>query len=183
MKRKSQKKAKAPQPRGRRLYTLEVTVTSGPMTEEFDDLSPVISRTIQIREDQTLEELHWAVFDALDRYDEHLYEFQLGKRPRDPNAKCYLAPEALDGDFFDADKGDASETTIGSLGLRTRQNFWYWFDYGDDWWHKITVLPIEKDTPRGKYPKVTKRVGKSPPQYPDWDEDEDMDDEDMDDED
>jgi hypothetical protein len=29
------------------------------------------------------------------------------------------------------------------------------------------VLAVEDKAPKGKYPKVTKRVGKSPPQYAD----------------
>src|SRR5512135_50291 len=32
-----------------------------------------MSRTIQIRGDQTLEDLHHAIFDAFDRWDEHMY--------------------------------------------------------------------------------------------------------------
>jgi hypothetical protein len=46
------------------------------------------------------------------------------------------------------------------------------------------VVDIEDEVPRGKYPKITKRVGASPPQYADWDdEDEEDDDLDWDDED
>jgi hypothetical protein len=63
-------------------------------------------------------------------------------------------------------------TTIGSLGLKVDDAFGYWFDFGDDWWHQINVVAIADEAPRGKYPKVTKRVGKSPPQYVDWDEEE-----------
>jgi len=37
------------------LYTLEVFIISGPVTEKFVKKNPVISRTIQIRGDQTLE--------------------------------------------------------------------------------------------------------------------------------
>lgn len=33
------------------------------------------------------------------------------------------------------------------------------------WWHQIDVLAIDEKAPKGKYPKMTKRVGKSPPQY------------------
>ncbi|MEX2567750.1 MAG: hypothetical protein WD431_17520 [Cyclobacteriaceae bacterium] len=30
-------------------------------------------------------------------------------------------------------------------GLR-KKNFWYWYDFGDDWWHKISFLkPTEKE--------------------------------------
>ena len=59
---------------------------SGPITEKFAKENPEISRTIQIRGDQTLEDLHHALFDAFDRSDEHMYEFQFGKGPMDPKA-------------------------------------------------------------------------------------------------
>ena len=48
--------------------------------------------------------------------------------------------------------------------------FGYWFDCGDDWWRQINVEAIDDKVRRGKFPKVTKRVGKSPPQYADEDE-------------
>ena len=62
-----------------RLYTLEDFLLSGPIAEKFAKKNPVMSRTIQIRGDQTLEDLHHAIFDAFGRSDEHLYEFQFGK--------------------------------------------------------------------------------------------------------
>jgi len=52
--------------------------------------------------------------------------------------------------------------------------FGYWFDFGDDWWHQINVAAVRVETPEGEYPRVTKRVGRSPPQYPDLDEEEDL---------
>ena len=61
--------------------------------------------------------------------------------------------------------GDVTQTTIDSLGLKVDQPFGYWFDYGDDWWHQIDVVAIEDKVPKGKYPRVTRRVAKSPPQY------------------
>ena len=62
------------------------------------------------------------------------------------------------------------QATIESLGLEVGRSFGYWFDFGDDWWHQINVEAIEDDVPEGKFPKVTKREGKSPPQYADEDE-------------
>ena len=56
-------------------------------------------------------------------------------------------------------------TRIDSLGLEVGQSFGYWFDFGDDWWHQINVEAIEDKAPVRQVPKVTKRVGKSPPQY------------------
>jgi len=48
----------------------------------------------------------------------------------------------------------------------------YWFDFGDDWWHQINVRAIPEKAATGKYPRIDRRVGKSPPQYVDWDEEE-----------
>ena len=61
-------------------------------------------------------------------------------------------------------------TRIESLGLEVGRSFGYWFDFGDDWWHQINVEAMDDKVPSGKFPKVIKRQGKSPPQYPDEDE-------------
>jgi hypothetical protein len=164
MKRSTKKEGDTPIPSASRLYELKVFVIEGPMTEKFIKKNPEISRTMQIRGDQTLANLHHAIFDAFDRFDEHMYEFQFGKGPNDPKAKRYVLPSDFDmGERNVA--GDVASTTIDSLGLKVDQAFAYWFDFGDDWWHQINVLAIEEKTPAGKFPKVTKRVGKSPPQY------------------
>ncbi|MBI4563466.1 MAG: plasmid pRiA4b ORF-3 family protein [Planctomycetes bacterium] len=155
-----------------RLFTLEVCIVNGPMTEKFVKRNRAVSRTIQIRGDQTLRELHRAIFKAFDREEEHLYEFQVGgKGSRDPKARRYSLSMAADDPFgMDDPAGDVTRTTIGSLDLKAKQAFGYWFDFGDDWRHQINVIAIADLGLPGKYPKVTKRVGESPPQYVDWDD-------------
>jgi hypothetical protein len=156
----------------KRLFTLDVSIVSGPMSESFARKNPVVSRTIAIRGDQTLAHLHRAIFHAFDREDEHMYEFQIGgKRPMDPKARRYVLRMAMDDPSGDSRvAGDVARTTIGSLGLKAGQAFGYWFDFGDDWWHQVDVRAIDEDVPRGKLPRVTKRIGESPPQYPDWED-------------
>ena len=154
------------------LYTLDVFILSGQITEKFAKKNPVVSRTIQIRGDLTLEDLHDAIFDAFGRWEEHMYEFQFGKGPMDPKAPTYVLPINFKVDMG-GDKppaGRVDQTTIESLRLKVGDRFGYWFDFGDDWWHQINVEAIEEKVPRGKFPKVTKKVGKSPPQYADEDE-------------
>jgi len=152
-----------------RIYTLEVFIIGGPISEEFLERNREISRTIEIRGDQTLEDLHHAIFKAFDRFDEHMYEFQFGKGPNDPTGKRYVLPHAVDLQERHV-AGNVAETTIAALGLKVGQAFGYWFDFGDDWWHQINVTAIDDKGSKGKYPKVVKRVGKSPPQYMDEDE-------------
>ena len=145
------------------LYTLQVFLIEGLITEEFGDQE--ISRIIQIRGDQTLEELHHAIFHAYNRWDEHMYEFNLGTDPYDDSAR-YVLPGMPGGKGI---LGLVTNTTIDQLGLDKDRSFGYWFDFGDNWLHQINVVSIE-DAPRsGKFPRTTKRVGKSPPQYPDFD--------------
>jgi Plasmid pRiA4b ORF-3-like protein len=157
---------------GVRLYTLEVFIISGPVSEKFVKKNPEMSRTIQIRGDQTLEDLHHAIFDAFDRWDEQMYEFQFGQGPMDPKAPRYVLPSAFETDMGDENPpaGRVDQTRIDSLGLEVGRSFGYWFDFGDDWWHQINVEAIEDKFPSGKFPRVTKRVGKSPPQYAEEDE-------------
>jgi len=41
--------------------------------------------------------------------------------------------------------------------------FGYLFDFGDEWLHQVQVERIEQAIPTVTYPRVIKRVGKSPP--------------------
>jgi hypothetical protein len=164
-------KADQPTDQGKgRLYTLEVFLLNGPITEKFAKKNPVVSRTVQIRGDQTLADLHHALFDAFGRWEEHFYEFQFGKGPTDPKGPRYVLPQAFDTGEDNPPAGRVDTTTIESLGLEVGRSFGYWFDYGDDWWHQVNVEAIEDKVPTGKLPKVTKRVGKSPPQYAEEDD-------------
>ncbi|MEL6554732.1 MAG: plasmid pRiA4b ORF-3 family protein [Cyanobacteria bacterium J06621_11] len=147
------------------LYVLEVGLLGGPITEDFIEKNPVVYRTIEIKGRNTLADLHNIIFAAFDREEEHLYEFQLGgSRPNDPKAKRYglKMPDMPDP------LNDSSEATLASLKLRTEDVFGYWFDFGDDWWHQINVTKVAPKAPKGKYPKITERVGDSPPQYADF---------------
>ncbi|MFO7905267.1 MAG: MarR family transcriptional regulator [Pirellulaceae bacterium] len=165
-------KNKRPQPGGKRtkpspaaaaspptnLYVLAVYLMGGPVSEKFANKE--ISRVIEIRGDQTLQQLHEAIFQAYDRWDEHLYEFQFGRRPFDPDGPNYGIPAQQQGK-----QRDARTTTLDDLQLKPHRAFGYWFDFGDDWFHQVDVERIDQAIPTVTYPRVIRRVGKSPPQY------------------
>lgn len=137
-----------------------------------------IWRRIAVRSDQTLKDFHDIIFDAFDRYDEHLYSFYLlppgvkGRRGLVESIE-YTSPIMLEQpDLLGWTQAhDASITTIGSLGLEPKRQLRYLFDFGDDWWHEITVEQIDGTPDDGEYPRVVERRGDSPPQYPDLEED------------
>ncbi|MDJ0692408.1 MAG: hypothetical protein QNJ41_28455 [Xenococcaceae cyanobacterium MO_188.B32] len=172
MKSKTTKTNKQSTAQDKTLYVLEVFIIDGPVTETFVEQNPVISRTIEIRSEQTLATLHHAIFQAFEREEEHMYEFQIGgSGPHDPKAKRYRLPVTFMNELEKGEyAGDVTQTEIGSLNLKPDDVFGYWFDFGDDWMHQINVIEIKKATPKKRYPKVIKRTGESPPQYVDWDE-------------
>jgi hypothetical protein len=143
-----------------KLYVMSVFLTGGPVSAKF--ANKVISRVIEIRGDQTLEQLHDSIFKAYDRFDQHLYEFQLGKRPFDPDGPTFGVPAPRPRGKRD---GDARTTKLDDLDLNPGRVFGYRFDFGDEWYHQVQVDRIEQAIPTVTYPRVIKRVGKSPPQY------------------
>jgi hypothetical protein len=157
------------------IHTLKVTLIDGPVTEEFLEENPVVSRTIRMRGGQTLADLHGAIFRAFDRAaDDHLYRFEFDKKPHDRDPVCYDGAGA-DISFFGVPPGteDVHRVKIGELGLKARGKFFYQYDFGDDWWHRIKVVSTNGESDGGEYPRVTDRVGESPPQYPGLEEYED----------
>jgi hypothetical protein len=142
------------------LYVVSTFLLRGPISKKFANKQ--ISRVIEIRGDQTLEQLHEAIFQAYDRWEHHLYEFQFGKRPFDPDGPRYGGPGPQPTKKGD---GDARTTRLDDLNLKPGRVFGYWFDFGDDWYHQVQVDRIETAIPTVNYPRLIKRVGKSPPQY------------------
>jgi Plasmid pRiA4b ORF-3-like protein len=151
-----------------RLYELEVFLIGGPVTAKFAKKNRVVSRSILIRGDQTLADLHHAIFEAFGRWEEHFYEFQFGKGPMDPGGLRYVLPSAFKVQSGDnrPPAGRVDLTTIESLRLKVDGRFGYWFDFGDDWWHQINVEKLLTTPSGGKYPTIIKRQGENPPQYP-----------------
>lgn len=148
---------------------------------------PKIWRTIAIRGGQTLHDLHNAIFDAFDREEEHLYSFFIPDRPHKKRPRrifqCsaeYTHPYQFEEQDLYSERNlqDASRTSIDSLGLAKGQTLYYLFDFGDEWWHEITVEQTDEKPDEDLYPRIAERKGKSPPQYfypdeeeEDWEED------------
>ena len=144
------------------IYLIKVAV------HHHDD---TIWRLIALRGDQTLDDLHEAIFEVFDREDdEHLYAFYLGKRNTRglplSTARRYTHPD----DAHD-NAHDASATTLDALHLRARQKLQYVFDFGDEWWHDLTVESTRERPDSGPYPRLVESHGDSPPQYEDPEQD------------
>ena len=122
-----------------------------------------IYRTIELRSDQTLDDLHHAIQRAIHWDADHLYSFFVGGMARDGRYRVSCPYEEHSPPWTD-------EAVVGELGLTKGHKFLYYFDYGDSHEFDVQVLHIDPSAPPGKYPRIVARQGQSPPQYPDYDE-------------
>lgn len=115
-------------------------------------------RTIELRSDQTLEDLHLAIQQAIQWDNDHLYSFYLNGVAHDERYR-YSCPYEEDRPPW------TDEAVIGQLGLVKRHKFLYYFDYGDGHEFEIEVTDIRPTTEHGPYPRVVESHGTAPEQY------------------
>jgi len=138
------------------IWTLKVELLFGTYAEEeWDGL-------IELESSSTLEELHFAIIDAVNFENDHLYEFYVSRTER-----------SRDRLRFDEESGKIYNSTLENLfPLEKGRKLYYLFDYGDHWLFRITKSrknPQELKTGI-KYPRLLSEVGKAPEQYPVWEE-------------
>ena len=127
-----------------------------------------VSRVIEVREEQTLADLHAGLREAFGWWDDHLYSFWLDGRFWGSRSSEYTAPVEPDEDVATAD------VVIAKLGLKRGAKIAYVFDFGDSWRVALRLAGSGGDD-GARYPQVVAAEGDAPPQYPDLDdEDEDM---------
>ena len=137
---------------------------------------PKLYRLIEVSENCTFDDLHNVIFQAFDRYDEHLYSFFITGKDTTNIRSIYNSPEITHpqntGNMVGWGKKQqsTSKTKVADVAFSTKNVFHYLFDFGDEWWHRIRVESVIETASKKKHIKVIKSVGESPPQYPDYDD-------------
>ena len=119
-----------------------------------------IFRSIAVRSEQTLDDLHHAIQHAIAWDADHLFSFFMnGDRADDAyRVRC---PYEADADALLL----TNAAVIGELGLVRKHRFLYYFDYGDRHEFEVETIDIRPQAERGIYPQVVERKGAAPPQY------------------
>jgi hypothetical protein len=123
-------------------------------------------RAIAVSYRHTLEDLHLAIQDAFEFDNDHLYAFYMDGKPFSDDR--YEDPRGGEGPFAD-------EAVVGELDLYVRQKILYLFDFGDEWRFDVELCEVQRAA-HAVSPKVVAAKGDPPPQYPQWEgEDEELD--------
>jgi Plasmid pRiA4b ORF-3-like protein len=139
---------------------------------------PGVRRSIAVRADQTLADLHNALQAGFDWDDDHLYVFWLDGKFWSRNGAQYVHPFALEADPFAGwdlpiakPRRKSAAVRLSRLRLTTGQRIAYLFDFGDEWRVRLTLRQIVAADGE-PYPRILESVGEAPPQYPDYGADE-----------
>ncbi|MBR3430699.1 MAG: hypothetical protein IKG87_11420 [Clostridia bacterium] len=117
-------------------------------------------RHIQISDHALLEDLSLAILDAFGFDNDHLHAFFMDNQPYS-RWNAYYSRGAEEHPTTD-------QVILAETGMMVGKKFKYLFDFGDDWTFQCKVLrKLDEVTPT---PKIVRRKGDSPSQYPEWDD-------------
>ena len=142
-----------------------------------------VERTLALSGNCTFNDLHDLIFEAFERFDAHLYHFLMPENQElDWNiydsSICIKHPVMADDDMGMEQRDEQTVYTtdrckIRDLSLNKGDVFFYEFDMGDSWWHRIRVDSIADDPAvkgNRKIREIRARKGEAPPQYEEPDE-------------
>ncbi|MFD2200146.1 plasmid pRiA4b ORF-3 family protein [Shivajiella indica] len=124
-----------------------------------------IHRKVLVPTDIDMYELHLIIQVAMGWENCHLFQF--GDKKKKPKIRVQHDIDEDDLSGHHSDSFEAEELSLMEfLNYTDGKTFWYWYDFGDDWWHKISIQKVTKkeladfdDTPL-----CTEAAGLCPPE-------------------
>ena len=127
-----------------------------------------ISRTIEILENHTLNDLSSIIIKAYEFDDDHLHAFFLSGDIWDDSTGYY---DPLYADPFNPrNKIRDDDVQLKYLHLEIGQSIAYLFDFGDEWVFNVNLIDKKKGIGEVSYPRITEKIGEAPRQYIDYPE-------------
>ena len=106
----------------------------------LDGIEPRVWRRFQLPLNGTFQDLHDALQAACGWEDRHLFEFRLGENL----GQRAFAASSADWDDDDPPPEARLVTLSEILHAYKPMTFWYTYDFGDSWKHRITLLEVNE---------------------------------------
>lgn len=132
-----------------------------------------ISRDIEIKEDASLYKLAEAIVGAYDFDFDHAFGFfsKITESGYFRSERKYeLFADMKSKDIEPTGAKSVEKTKIGEVWKNIGDKMLFLFDYGDNWLFVVELADLGAAEPKTKYPRVIKKVGAAPEQYPEADE-------------
>ena len=161
------------------LYRLKVSliVPHHPITK--------LHRILEVSGNILMTDLHELIFEAFDRYDAHAYQFFISHEKMDSFRKLFdhckeiaILSELMEDSDYLLEQGislyPTEATRLDDFDFQEKEYLYYWFDFGDDWLHRIRIEKIARSdevlAENEFIADIISKVGDSPAQYEDMDE-------------
>ena len=136
-------------------------------------LKPKLYRDIEIESGDKLSDLAAAIIAAFGFDSDHCYGFYSllkGNVLRSP-VKYELFADMADT-AVDSDAGSVERTRICDVFRKIGGKMTFLYDYGDQWGFRVEAVGQNAKERGATYPRVVKKVGTAPKQYPGLEEDD-----------
>lgn len=120
-----------------------------------------LHRIVEVSGNIRFDELHQEIFRLFERHDEHLWQFFIARGKMDSFNKLFNdcrehvllnGSWQLDDDLFVSEnKIYPTSTMLDELNLAEKEYIYYWFDFGDDWLHRIRIEKITQSDDADSY--------------------------------
>ena len=148
-------------PNWRNVYRLPTTKAKDGIFVFKVSLGKKIWRRIAVSSNDVLDDLHDAIQAAFEFDNDHLYQFSFRNRFGITQRVVHpMCEEEFSTDEF----------KIENLPLRIGDEMEYVFDFGDYWQFAVELEEIQPPNPKFKKAKILEKHGKSPEQYPNWED-------------
>ncbi|MDO8393449.1 MAG: plasmid pRiA4b ORF-3 family protein [Dietzia sp.] len=125
---------------------------------ELQDSSPPIWRRLDLRSDLMLPRLHLILQEAMGWTNSHLHEFVHASSRRDRDAEHFASMDYPDaGEMGELDEADVR---LDELAHSVGDRFLYLYDFGDSWWHRVTVEKVLEPDDDDEIPDATVVAGR-----------------------
>ena len=95
------------------------------------NVKPPVRRRVMVSANLTFLQLHKVIQAAMGWEDYHLHEFEVGRER--------IGTSSKEDSFFGGEAAlPENKHRLGET-LANHKKFRYWYDFGDDWWHEITI--------------------------------------------
>ena len=134
-----------------KIYTIKISL--------YTDLF----RIIDIRDNASLYDLSSTILKAFNFDMDHSFGFY------DNINDLYKSKEVyelfVDSGCSDNPDAKSVKNTVISTAFSLKKQMLFLFDYGDEWIFHVECQDISEAIPKTRYPKIIKKLGKSPKQY------------------
>jgi hypothetical protein len=121
------------------------------------DVTPAVVREMAVPSWLRLDQLHDAIQIVMGWSDSHLHQFVVGA---DLNSGMRYGPPNAESDDADNERKVTLQQVAAAEGARIT----YWYDFGDDWIHDLTVQSVSPSDDAGDVLRCLTGSGACPPE-------------------